>query len=145
MVLYELKNNKHENSQIYVLSVLVILLLSSSTKILAEPVYCGDAGSVYFQADVNQDCEVSLKDLARLDPWGDFSHDDENHLDDFLNIVEMWLECSDPCVLRCGTFAEILARKERSDVDLWLSQHFTSRHPQPGFSFFYDGFDFRRV
>jgi hypothetical protein len=71
---------------------------------------CGDTGHPYPVGDVNQDCHVSIDDLAALSSYwladwctgpdwcqrSDFTRDGLVNLQDLIKIVTNWLSCTDP-------------------------------------------------
>ena len=71
---------------------------------------CGDTAHPYPVGDVNQDCHVSIDDLAMLSSYwladwcdepdwcqrSDFTHDGFVDLEELAKLVENWLSCTDP-------------------------------------------------
>ena len=82
------------------------------------PTECGDAGTVYLDEDINQDCRVNLGDLAALAEYWmsiclpssgwcdgtDLDFSTQVNLLDLERVVNEWLSCTDPADSNCDVF-----------------------------------------
>jgi hypothetical protein len=61
-----------------------LIIDNASYKALIDPNSCGDPGTIYFEADEDQDCYVTLKDFATF--------------------IGQWMWCTDPERSECDIY-----------------------------------------